>query len=243
MASNPLRNKRQANLKQCTKCNKLKLQSEFYKVSSKEPIPRGDCIECVKTRISLHSRKPETKKRLKEYNQAYRKVWRQKPHVKKKEKEYRERTAICRRAKQREEYQKPDVKERKRVTSKRRWANDGRFRLTRNFANGVWRALQENKNGRHWEELVGYTLNELKSHIERLFLPGMTWENYGNRGWHIDHIIPVRVFNFGHPDEIDFRKCWELKNLRPLWKDENMRKNGRLSKPFQPSLRLKDGKQ
>jgi hypothetical protein len=92
------------------------------------------------------------------------------------------------------------------------------------------------KRGRKWELLVGYTVEQLKVHIERNFLAGMSWENRNE--WHIDHIIPVSAFNFEAPEDVDFKKCWSLKNLRPLWAKDNIEKGNKLEKPYQPSLLL-----
>jgi hypothetical protein len=96
---------------------------------------------------------------------------------------------------------------------------------------------QGSKSGRRWESLVGYTINQLKKHLEKKFKPGMTWENYGTR-WHIDHKIPISVFNFKTPDDLDFRICWSLKNLQPLGAHENKVKHDKIDKPFQPSLAI-----
>jgi len=93
------------------------------------------------------------------------------------------------------------------------------------------------KQRRPWESLVGYTVSDLMAHIEKLFLPGMTWENYGD--WHVDHKIPKSAFNYETPDDIDFNRCWALSNLQPLWAADNIRKHARLDAPFQPSLALK----
>jgi len=82
------------------------------------------------------------------------------------------------------------------------------------------------KAGRHWEELVNFTIDELKKHIEKLFTPEMTWENYGTY-WHIDHKVPIAVFNFERPDDIDFHLCWSLKNLQPLEASKNMSKGAK----------------
>jgi len=100
-------------------------------------------------------------------------------------------------------------------------------------------ALKGNKKGRRWEDLVGYSVTELKAHIEKRFLPDMSWENRGE--WHIDHIIPKSAFNYDKPEDIDFKKCWSLQNLRPIWAVENMIKNAKLENPFQPSLKLEVG--
>ena len=96
--------------------------------------------------------------------------------------------------------------------------------------------MRGKKMGRRWEILVGYSAQELIAHIEKLFLDGMSWEN--RHKWHIDHIIPVSAFNFTKPEHRDFKRCWALKNLRPLWAKDNMRKHAKLDKPFQPSLLL-----
>ena len=93
------------------------------------------------------------------------------------------------------------------------------------------------KAGRHWEELVGYTVEELKSHLQNQFTKDMNWGNYGDY-WSIDHIIPVSAFNFKTYNDIDFNKCWALENLQPMIAVENSRKNARLKESFQPSLAL-----
>lgn len=40
--------------------------------------------------------------------------------------------------------------------------------------------------------LLGCSSSELKTHLEKQFLPGMTWDNFGL--WHIDHILPCISF-------------------------------------------------
>ena len=55
---------------------------------------------------------------------------------------------------------------------------------------------------------------------------------------HIDHIIPVSVFNFTNDNHIDFFKCWSLDNLQLLPAKENLVKHNKLDISFQPSLQL-----
>lgn len=83
------------------------------------------------------------------------------------------------------------------------------------------------KRGRKTFDLLGYTAENLKAHIERQFQPGMSWDNYSLHGWHIDHIKPVSAFNYSTPDDPDFRACWALTNLRPLWAKDNLSKGAR----------------
>ncbi len=107
--------------------------------------------------------------------------------------------------------------------------------LSMNISTAIWASLKGNKGG-HWETLVGYNLEQLKKHLEKQFQPGMTWDNYGE--WHIDHKIPKSVFNFSKPEHMDFKRCWALKNLQPMWKNENLSKYNKLSIQFQPNMRL-----
>lgn len=100
-------------------------------------------------------------------------------------------------------------------------------RLGSNMARAIRKSLQsKTKNGRHWETLVGYTSKQLMRYIEKHFVPGMSWEN--RHLWHIDHIIPISAFSFENPDEPDFKKCWSLTNLRPLWAKDNLSKGAKL---------------
>jgi hypothetical protein len=101
-------------------------------------------------------------------------------------------------------------------------------RLNVNMRAAVWRSLKSagsSKAGRSWFELVGYTLDDLRRHIERQFTKGMTWENMGE--WHIDHILPLSGFKFSSVGDPEFRAAWALSNLRPLWARENQSKSAK----------------
>ena len=111
-----------------------------------------------------------------------------------------------------------------------------KFKLNKYLSCAIRVSLGGNKKGAHWEDLVGYTIEMLKKHLEKQFVNGMTWENYGK--WHLDHKIPIAAFNFTKPEHADFQKCWALKNLQPLWAKENIIKKDKLTKHFQPSLLL-----
>lgn len=64
------------------------------------------------------------------------------------------------------------------------------------------------------------------AHLESKFVEGMTWENRSE--WHIDHIRPIASFNYATPDDPEFKQCWSLSNLQPLWAKENMSKGAKL---------------
>ena len=108
--------------------------------------------------------------------------------------------------------------------------------LNNRMTSSIRFALNGNKNGRSWESLVGYTYSDLKKHLEKQFVDGMSWENMGD--WHIDHKIPISVFNFTSPEHEDFKRCWSLKNLQPMWAQDNLSKGASLYNHFQPSLAI-----
>ena len=130
-----------------------------------------------------------------------------------------------------------EFREYNREYSKRRLRNP-KNKLSNRLSCAIRNSLKTgSKNRVHWEWLVDFTLESLKKHLEKQFLPGMSWDNYGE--WHIDHIIPISAFNFSEPCHPDFARCWSLKNLQPMWAKENMKKSNRLEKPFQPQLALR----
>jgi hypothetical protein len=125
------------------------------------------------------------------------------------------------------------------ATLKRRYEKISKtpsLKLNSAISRGIYEGLRKNKSGIHWEKLVGYTIYDLMDHIEKQFQPGMSWDNYGRMGWHIDHKIPKSAFNFITYDDLDFRRCWALENLQPMWWRENICKGAKLETPFQPSF-------
>jgi len=126
--------------------------------------------------------------------------------------------------------QLPEVKEKRKNYMKNyrrltRHANP-QIRLNDGISCVICQSLNGNKNGRHWEDLVGYTLNNLKTHLENLFDKYMSWDNYGYY-WHIDHIKPKSLFHFTKPEDKEFKECWTLNNLQPLEAIENIKKGNR----------------
>lgn len=111
-------------------------------------------------------------------------------------------------------------------------------RLSCRIASAMRLTLKNGSKGKqHWEDIVGYTVEQLMNHLESKFTPEMSWENYGTY-WSIDHKIPVAAFNFERPNDIDFRVCWSIKNLQPMEKLANIRKSDKIDRPHQPSLAI-----
>lgn len=225
-------------MKKCTKCGNTKDLNDFYEDSRKTDGHASECKKCHSKRgkIWREAHKEQQKMLSKRWYEEHKERERAKNRtsVKKWRTENPER---------KKEYGKKWAKEnpesvraiRLRTTAKKRATAKGK--LDDALRNSIGQSLKQGvKNGRSWETLVGYTVSELKEHIEKKFLPGMTWENHGK--WHIDHIIPQSAFNYEKPEDIDFKQCWALRNLRPLWAKDNIRKLNKLEKPFQPALAI-----
>jgi len=103
--------------------------------------------------------------------------------------------------------------------------DDPKRRLSSLMSREIRLAIEQRKGGRRWEDLVGYTLGELMDHLESKFTEGMTWDNMGK--WRIDHVRPISSFNFETVDDPDFKKCWSLENLQPLWGGQNLGKGAK----------------
>lgn len=222
-------------MKKCSKCKKVKDITAFGFNRSTKDGRNCYCLECMREQVKNWQRENrekyrECKSRLnKKKKDKYRKTtqqWRDANRDR-----VRETMRLWR------ESHPENIREHARKSVAKR-ASTPRGRLNNSVRGEISRSIKGNKNGRHWETLVGYTLEELMTHLEKNFVSGMSWDNHNQIGWHIDHVIPLSAFNFSYPEDIDFRKAWALKNLRPMWAKDNLLKWTKLSKPFQPSLSL-----
>ena len=115
---------------------------------------------------------------------------------------------------------------------------DPKFNLNRKISRLISRSLKDNKNGRHWENLIGYNLKDLIKRLEKTIPESYNWGDFMKGKLHIDHKIPISAFNFTNINHIDFQKCWALNNLQLLPAKENIIKSNKLTRPFQPALKI-----
>jgi len=235
----------------CRKCKEIKSTTEFYKHRGGSGGFNAQCKICVATtrKNKDANRTPEEIKQQKKRNrQTYLK-----------NKEYHRVKNLARRLKLQKEDPVAYKAEKRRqnytpkaIESREKYRKTGNFRASQNKwhkekykSDPVWR-LRKLVSSRVWEGLkkqnatkrnptwtvLPYSPQQLKEHLESLFEPWMSWDNYGNKlgNWSIDHIVPHSSFKFDSMDHPDFQKCWALENLRPLDHWENMKKGNRTSK-------------
>lgn len=73
-----------------------------------------------------------------------------------------------------------------------------------------------------FSEYIGCSVETLKSHIEKQFELGMTWENhgFGDDKWHLDHRIAL---GNAQTEKQIYDLCY-YKNLQPMWQKPNITK-------------------
>jgi len=118
-----------------------------------------------------------------------------------------------------------ETKLRKRETNKQRQKFDIPYKLASNLRRRVLCAIKSNlKSGSAVRDL-GCSVQEFKNYIEQQFKHGMNWGNYGQFGWHLDHIVPLSKFDL--TNRKDFLKAAHFTNYQPLWWNENISKGAK----------------
>ncbi len=238
--------------KRCSTCRLIKPHAEFGKDRSRNDGLKYVCSECCKKRAArYYSNHKEEYKQYRIDNKERIEKRTKQHYVQNRDRFLLKNREYCRNNKDklkqyrlahREENlkrqqlysQRPEVK----IDTNRRnriyLQKNPKAKLGRSLKNQIYQSLRDRKGGRHWESLVGYSIGDLMKHIEKQFQTGMTWDNYGE--WHVDHIVPVAAHNFTKAEDEDFKRCWALENLQPLWATDNHTKSDKLEKHFQPSL-------
>jgi len=197
--------------KRCRKCGELKTVADFHRDSSRSDGRQAHCRECVRSYRKSYDQRPEVKEQSRAWDENHRE------RVRAASARWRARQTVPR-------VLSPEARERRLESSRKRRKAHG-VRVSVNISNAMRKSVRSDKGGRAWETLVGYALAELISHLEARFVDGMTWANYGE--WHIDHVRPVASFSITSVECDDFRACWSLSNLQPLWAADNIAKGAR----------------
>lgn len=112
-----------------------------------------------------------------------------------------------------------------RVSERLRSREDLGFKLKKNLRARVYAALKRKDSVKVGSAVrdLGCSVEDLKKHLESQFQPGMTWDNWSQKGWHVDHIKPLASFDLA--DREQFLEACHYTNLQPLWAEDNLRKD------------------
>lgn len=154
---------------------------------------------------------PEMVEKRKAYQREYQKKWRRENRN-----NYRKRHREWMKEWNRKNYKEIYAKRRKRPYEK----------LSASMRTRIRGVLKLGYKSASTEEMLGCTTKDLQKHLESKFTKGMTWGNYGFRGWHVDHIIPLSSFDLSK--EKQRKKAFHYTNLQPLWAKDNLKKHAKM---------------
>jgi len=125
------------------------------------------------------------------------------------------------------ENNKEQYKEWTNIYRKNRESYDIGFKISNRMRHRVYLACiaKKAKKNYKFKEYLGCSIAELMIYLENKFQDGMSWDNYGKNGWEIDHIRPCASFDLSKSEEQ--LKCFNYKNLQPLWLEDNLKKGGK----------------
>lgn len=217
----------------CKRCNISKELTDYNFQNKKHNILEKYCKSCRKedkkryyannTEAACEKSRQyykNNKEKKREYGEQYRKN--NKESLDKKNKEYRILNAHRKNEKQKEYNRKNKEKVNEYVRN--RFRADQEFKILCNLRNRVRGAIKRRAGQKAFGsmELLGCDIQFVIKYLESKFQPGMTWENHGVHGWHIDHIRPCASFDL--TDAEQQRICFHYTNLQPLWAEDNLAK-------------------
>lgn len=226
---------------------KLKEKRKVYLIKNKEIIAQKKKLYILlnKEKIKINKTKYnyKNKEKIKNYMKEYR--LKNKVILSNKNKEYEKKNKEKRDIIRKEYYQnnKQKILNRQYAVISRKIKNDPIFKLRSDISKLMCHYLKKcnkNKDNKSILNILPYSIEDLKIHLEKQFEPWMNWNNRGvyrmlewddnntaTWKWQIDHIIPHSKFNYKSINDENFKKCWSLNNLRPLSAKENLIKGNR----------------
>ena len=120
------------------------------------------------------------------------------------------------------------IREYQNIWVKNKYNTDINYRLKTNIRSKITDILnmQNILKKERTIKYLGCSIKEFKIYLENKFQEGMSWDNYGKYGWHVDHIIPCSSFDL---TDIEQQKiCFHYTNLQPLWAKDNLQKSNKI---------------
>jgi hypothetical protein len=226
-------------MKTCSACKIEKEESEFHVSSKAKTGLQKQCKECRNFKARQYVKKHKEKYKEHRYkwlsqnrdkDNLNKKIRRKRVKGTDKEEKRKEYTKEQRQEMYRKRKSNPEWLERKRKKAREYERNRRKnilYRIENQIRCRTAIAIKGGPKIGKYEKYIGCTTEELKQYLENKFLPGMTWQNWGRYGWHIDHIIPISSFDLSN--ENDFLKAFHFTNLQPLWASDNLSKGSKIS--------------
>ena len=188
----------------------MKNISLYYKSSSKKIGVESMCIDCRKQRNRDYYLKNKNKISKKNKSKSDTQKAQHKDYCKKYYKQNKKR-----------------ISKKKAQYVSHKYKTDTVYRFMHNMKSRIRIAIKGATKTANTKTLLGCTGEQARRHLESQFTDGMSWDNYGLHGWHIDHIIPCASFDLSDPEQQ--RQCFHYTNLQPLWAKDNLEKSAKIS--------------
>jgi len=200
-----------------TEEEKKKYYKEYYQNNKeKESLRKKEYNSRPEIKKRRQENYQKNKKHILEQNKQYQIEWIKKPENKERLKET-----------QRKWMEKPEIRKKynlnKRQSHKKRYDYNKQYRLKRLIRYRIWVALKNYSEKSKMASSKKYGINFTKI-IEHLKPFPKNMENY-----HIDHIIPLSIWNLNDPEHI--RKAFLPENHQWLTTNQNLYKSNRLVAP------------
>lgn len=208
----------------CSKCRVEKEFCEFHKMSKSKSGVKSICKECRKLEKSknaeyhlinkekIYIKKKEWIKKNPDYMKEYGKIY-----------NIKNRETLNLKLKKWRKTNETLHKVKTRIKINEKYNNDITFKLKHLLRCRINKIVNFKRN-KSSIDILGCSIESLISHLESQFKDGMSWDNYGYYGWHIDHIIPLS--SVSSEDEV-YKLC-HYTNLQPLWAEDNLKKSNKI---------------
>lgn len=195
--------------KKCGGCDEFKLWKEFSKDKNKKDGHQSQCKDCIKE----HSAR-----RYAEKGEVLR------GNVKKWKKNNREKCNLVNKK------WKKNNRDKVNASQNKYRENNPSVKMKQNVSRGIRRIVKKAKEGgvvleKSHDSLkyLGCSAEFFYNYIAGQYKDGMTDDNYGTNGWHLDHIKPCAAFDFDNEEEL--YECFHYTNYQPMWSTENNKKS------------------
>lgn len=189
--------------KQCISCLEIKKSNEFCHSKNDKDGLRSKCKVCLNKTYNPDKKREyhlKNEKRIKSYRKDY----------------YNSnKKIVCDKVKEYAKLNRTKINSRIRERYNTKLKYDINFKLKLNLRISIRRALKKNIKSGRTIDILGCSVDEFKMHLESKFTKDMSWDNHGTYGWHIDHIIPISLFDLNLKSEQE--KCFHYTNMQPLW--------------------------
>lgn len=231
-------------MKICTRCGEEKPATlEYFHAYKRSPDGVRSICKVCRSKENAENREERTAKKREFYHKNIDRVRADQrrsyaKHVERRREDarknhYKNRDRNIDRMKLYLEENRGELNKRRRPKSNKRfndkYKKDPVFTLTHRVRSLVRRSLKRGVKSDTLNNILDYSMMDLRLHLESKFKDGMSWDEFMKGNIHIDHIIPISHFKPKSTDSHEFKKCWALENLQPLWASDNLSKAGKMS--------------